>query len=94
MLFRRPSLWILLLIATVGLVGCEPYMSLTDRIPTQTRQATALLPEAPRYAGMVDLETAMGNVDTFGGADLVDSLRRAEESRLVQVQRIILGYVE
>ncbi|PSQ86549.1 MAG: hypothetical protein BRD42_04560 [Bacteroidetes bacterium QS_3_64_15] len=82
MLFRRPSLWILLLIATVGLVGCEPYMSLTDRIPTQTRQATALLPEAPRFAGMVDLETVMGNVDTFGGADLVDSLRRAEESRL------------
>ena len=82
MALRRPSLWILLLIATVGLTGCEPYMSLTDRIPTQTRQATALLPEAPRYAGMVDLETVMGNVDTFRGADLVDSLRRAEESRL------------
>ena len=82
MALRRPSLWILLLIATVGLAGCEPYMSLTDRIPTQTRQATALLPEAPRYAGMVDLKTVMGNVDTFRGADLVDSLRRAEESRL------------
>jgi len=80
---RRPSLWIfLLLAAAVGLAGCEPYMSLTDRIPAQTRRATALLPEAPRYAGMVDLETVMGQVDAFGEMDLADSLRQADESRL------------
>ena len=57
-------------------------MSLTDRIPAQTRQATALLPAAPRYAGMVDLETAMGQVDAFGEMSLVDSLRRADGTRL------------
>ena len=80
---RRPSSWILLLlVAAFGLVGCEPYMSLTDRIPAQTRRATALLPEIPRYAGMVDLETMMGQIDAFGGMSLADSLRQADRSRL------------
>jgi len=81
-MFRRPSSWVLLLVAAFGLAGCEPYMSLTDRVPAQTRQATALLPEAPRYAGMVDLETVMGQVDELTEINLADSLRRAEESRL------------
>ena len=77
------SSWIsLLLISALGLAGCEPYMSLTDRIPAQTRQATVLLPDAPRYAGMVDLETVIGQVDAFGKMSLVDSLRQADGSRL------------
>jgi hypothetical protein len=57
-------------------------MSLTDRIPAQTRQATALLPEAPRYAGMVDLEAVMGQVGELTGINLADSLRQADASRL------------
>jgi len=80
---RRPSSWILLLLlAAVGLAGCEPYMSLTDRIPAQTRRATTLLQESPRYAGMVDLERVMGQVDVFDELNLADSLRQAEDSRL------------
>jgi hypothetical protein len=80
---HRPPLWgLLLLVATVGLVGCEPYMSLTDRIPAQTRQATALLPEAPRYAGMVDLETALGQLDGWTDANLREKMRSADSTRL------------
>jgi len=83
MALRRPSSWIfLLLVAAVGLAGCEPYMSLTDRIPAQTRRATTLLPEAPRYAGMVDLEAVTSRVDVFERFDLADSLRQADESLL------------
>lgn len=40
-------------------------MSMTDRIPAQARTATSLLPEAPRYAGMVDLETMMTQAAPF-----------------------------
>ena len=80
---RRPPLWgLLLLAAAVGLAGCEPYMSLTDRIPTQTRQATALLPETPRFAGMVDLETATGQLGAWTEMDLREQFREAEGTRL------------
>lgn len=79
---RRPPAWFFLLVAALGLTGCEPYMSMTDRIPAQTRQATSLLPEAPRYAGMVDLETVMGQVDEFRNLNLADSLRQTNNARL------------
>ena len=79
---RRPPAWMFLLVLAVGLTGCEPYMSMTDRIPAQTRTATALLPDAPRYAGMVDLETVTGQVDAFGDVSLADSLRRTDNARL------------
>ena len=80
---RRPPFWgLLLLVAAVGLAGCEPYMSLTDRIPTQTRQATALLPEAPRFAGMVDLEAATGQLGAWTEMDLQEQLQQAEGTRL------------
>lgn len=83
MVHRRIPSWVLLVaVAALGLAGCEPYMSLTDRIPAQTRQATALLPEAPRYAGMVDLETATGQIDAFGEMSMADSLRRADGTPL------------
>jgi hypothetical protein len=82
MAVRRPSALLFVLLAAVGLTGCEPYMSMTDRIPAQTRQATSLLPEAPRYAGMVDLETIMGQVDELGEMNLADSLRRTDNARL------------
>ena len=57
-------------------------MSLTDRIPTQTRQATALLPETPRFAGMVDLETATGQLGAWTEMDLQEQFREAEGTRL------------
>lgn len=80
---RRPPFWgLLLLVAAVGLAGCEPYMSLTDRIPTQTRQATALLPEAPRFAGMVDLETTTGRLEAWTDMDLREQIRETEGTRL------------
>ena len=83
MVRRHVSAW-MLFAAAVGfvLVGCEPYMSMTDRIPAQTRTATALLPEAPRYAGMVDLETVMGQLDEFTDVSLADSLRQTDSERL------------
>ncbi|WP_103026781.1 hypothetical protein [Salinibacter altiplanensis] len=79
---RRPPLWGLLVVVAVGLAGCEPYMSLTDRVPTQTRQATALLPETPRFAGMVDLETRTGQLGAWTDMGLREQLRRAEGTRL------------
>ncbi len=82
MAVRRHPAWFFLLVAALGLTGCEPYMSMTDRIPAQTRKATALLPEAPRYAGMVDLETVMGQADELSGMNLTDSLRRTDNARL------------
>ena len=83
MTVSRPLSWAFcLLVAAMVLVGCEPYMSLTDRIPTQTRQATALLPEAPRYAGMVDLETALGQLDEWADANLRDKVTTADSTRL------------
>ncbi len=82
MAVRRPPAWLFLLVLALGLTGCEPYMSMTDRIPAQTRQATALLPETPRYAGMVDLETVVRQVDELGAMNLADSLRKMENARL------------
>lgn len=80
---RRLVAWTLVVaVAGVVLVGCEPYMSLTDRIPAQTRQATALLPEAPRFAGMVDLETTMGQFESWTDVDLREELREADGTRL------------
>jgi hypothetical protein len=79
---RRPSAWLLLLAAVLGLTGCEPYMSTTDRVPAQTRQATSLLPETPHYAGMVDLEAVMEQIDGVGEMTLADSLSRTGSARL------------
>jgi len=70
---------LLLLVAALGLAGCEPYLSMTDRVPAQTRKATALLPESPRYAGMVDLETVMTRVDELKTMSRSDNLRQASE---------------
>ena len=82
MAVRRPPAWLFLLVLALGLTGCEPYMSMTDRIPAQTRQATSLLPEGPRYVGMVDLGTAMEQIDELREMNLADSLRRMENARL------------
>lgn len=75
---RIPSWLFLVLAATVGLAGCEPYMSMTDQIPAQTRQATTLLPKSPRFVGMVDLETAFAEVEEITGMNVADSLRATE----------------
>lgn len=75
---RLPFGLFVLAVAALGLAGCEPYMGMTDQIPAQTRQATALLPETPRYVGMVDLETALKEVEAFTDVNVMDSLRQAE----------------
>lgn len=78
----RP-LWIVLIAAGIlSLAGCEPYMSITDRIPAQTRQAVALLPETPRYVGMVDVQTTLRRLNELKGENLADSLRRTESPYL------------
>lgn len=75
MIHARSSFW--LVVAALGLFvlgGCEPYMSMTDQVPAQTRRAADLLPNGPRFVGMVDLETAFEQVDEL--QDLTaDSLR-------------------
>jgi hypothetical protein len=83
MLDRRPSFLVLLIVVgTLGLAGCEPYMSMTDQIPAQTRRATALLPETPRYVGMVDVETALRHLEKLRGEKLSDSLRQTDNPHL------------
>lgn len=64
------------------LPACEPYMSMTDQVPSQTRRAAALLPDAPQFVGMVDVETALEQTETLGGTGLVDSLRRSDNPYL------------
>ncbi len=53
-------------------------MSMTDQIPVQARRAAALLPEQPRYVGMVDVKTVVKQVDELRTLNLADSLRQAE----------------
>ena len=75
MLLFRPRSWVLLVaVGLLALAGCEPYMSMTDQVPAQTRRAAALLPSDPRFVGMVDLEEAFQQVDELQGLT-ADSLR-------------------
>jgi len=79
MLLRRLGRHGLILALGVLLLGaCEPYMSMTDQVPSQTRRAAALLPETPQYVGMVDVETALQQVEGLNGMQLADSLRRVD----------------
>jgi len=79
MLLRRVGHHGLILALGVLLLGaCEPYMSMTDQVPSQTRRAAALLPETPQYVGMVDIETALQQVEGLNGMQLADSLRRVD----------------
>jgi len=83
MIARRVSRWFLFVaVAAVGMLGCEPYMSMTDQIPAQSRQAAALLPESPRFVGMVDVQDAMDKVDRLSRAAQLDSLRAADSEPL------------
>ncbi len=77
MMFSRSRFWIVsALLGLLVLAGCEPYMSMTDQVPAQTRRAAALLPGGPRAVGMVNLEAAFQQVDEL--QDLTaDSLRAA-----------------
>ena len=71
-----------LALGVLFLPACEPYMSMTDQVPSQTRRAAALLPDAPQFVGMVDVETALQQTETLGGTGLVDSLRRSDNPYL------------
>lgn len=82
MILRRP-LWLAVVAALVlGLPGCEPYMSMTDQMSRQTRRATAVLPQTPRYVGMVDMETALGQLGELTGRSPADSVRETDNPRL------------
>ncbi len=83
MRIRRPSRFVLLLaVGALGLAGCEPYLSMTDQIPAQTRRAASLMPEAPRYVGMVDVETALRQFEELRGENLSDSLRQTDDPQV------------
>jgi hypothetical protein len=79
---RRLFPFVLLLTGALGLVACEPYMSMTDQVPSQTRRAAALLPDAPQYVGMVDVEAALQQIEALNGTRLADSLRQADHPYL------------
>lgn len=78
----RLPLWLLLLVGALSLGGCEPYMSMTDQLPTQTRRAAALLPDGPRFVGMVNVEQALGQMGGLTAIPSTDSLRRTGAPRL------------
>lgn len=82
MFVRRSSLFVFLAVGALALAGCEPYLSMTDQIPAQTRRAAALLPETPRYVGMVDVKTALGQIEELRGQNLSDSLRQTDNPQL------------
>lgn len=77
MLVRRIRMpLIALLVGSLGLAACEPYMSMTDSIPSQTRKAALLMPESPNYVGMVNVGTLLTHLDDWTGKSLADSLQR------------------
>jgi hypothetical protein len=83
MSIARLSFWGLLVgIGVLTLAACEPYMSMTDQVPSQTRRAATLLPESPNYVGMVDIETALQAVEELSGSRLVDSLQQTDDPYL------------
>lgn len=73
---------LVLALGVLCLPACEPYMSMTDQVPSQTRRAAALLPDTPQFVGMVDVETALQQTEALGGTGLVDSLRRSDNPYL------------
>jgi len=73
---------LILALAVLLLPACEPYMSMTDQVPSQTRRAAALLPASPQYVGMVDVETALREVEAVNGMRLADSLRQVDNPYL------------
>ena len=76
---RRLSLWgFLFVLGAFGLAACEPYMSMTDQLPVQARRAATLLPEQPRYVGMVNIETVFQQVGDLRNQNFADSLRQTD----------------
>ena len=79
---RHSLLVLVFVLGALGLAGCEPYMSMTDQIPVQTRRAAALLPETPGYVGMIDVQTALTQMSELQGKSWADSLRETENPHL------------
>jgi len=79
---RFSLLVLVFVLGALGLAGCEPYMSMTDQIPVQTRRAAALLPETPGYVGMVDVQTALTQMSDLQGKSWADSVRQTENPHL------------
>lgn len=68
-----------LLVGSLGLAACEPYMSMTDSIPAQTRQAALLMSEGPNYVGMVNVGTLFTQLEDWAGKSLADSLQHTDD---------------
>jgi len=57
-------------------------MSMTDPISAQTRQASALLPESPKFVGMVNLQEAVDKIGKLDRSLQVDSLENTDSEPL------------
>lgn len=77
-------LGVALFTVALGVIACEPYMSMTDQMAAQTRKAAQLLPERPRYVGMVEVETVFTYLKDLTGKSFADSLRQTESPELRQ----------
>ncbi len=77
-------MWGLFLGAVVVLLGggCEPYLSMTDPMSADARRAATLLPEHPRFVGMVDVQTVLERTAQSGKFDLSDSLQHSDHDRV------------
>lgn len=71
-----------LFIVVLGVFACEPYMSMTDQMAAQTRKAAQLLPERPRYVGMVEVNMVVTYLEDLTGKSFSDSLRQADHTQL------------
>ena len=83
MFVRRLAFLALTLTVGLGaLTACGPYTSMTDQVPAQTRRAVALLPQSPRYVGMMDLQEAQKHVKKLNEMSLADTLRQSGSESL------------
>lgn len=83
MTYRQPFVWgLVLALGGLSLTACEPYMSMTDQVPSRTHRAAALLPDTPQFVGMVDLGTALEQIEALRGTGFVDSLRQSDNPYL------------
>jgi hypothetical protein len=83
MFVRRLAVLALALLVGLGaLMACGPYTSMTDQVPAQTRRAAALLPQSPRFVGMVDLQEAQKHVKKLNEMSLADTLRQSGSESL------------
>lgn len=79
---RLRILGLVLTLGGVFFLGCEPYMSMTDQVPSQTRRATTLLPEHPTFVGMMDVASTLPQLEKLTGRTLSSRLEKVDNPSL------------